>query len=434
MVLAISVIVLVGAELGMSNIRQEIRYEDKVMADRTSDAAIAQIDADNAKGTLNLPSTRQFSLNGFSGTVTITDNSAAMANSIMVSATLTAPDGRTYPVSAILSKNHIPSAWDYAVVSDSSPAAAKALTTGAAGANGDMFVFGNMAFAPGSIVNGNVSATGLVTGAPAVTGSTYNLATAPFTFPGVIASDYANVATSYYSSSLTTAGWTFSNASPYDVVYVAGNLNLSGTITGKGTFFVGGAVTTNGAVSYANAGSHVAFVTPNSVNLGYNAVGYFYSGGTFQFSANETVSSGSVVASGLNLSHTATVIMDPLVHNNSAEGVNLHLPGFAWTITNLFSGSHTGTYTISSIADSGTLNITVANNGTVTGSIFDNALNQTGTVSGVLTNSGIWNATFTFPSGTYTSTGNLIKGGSGVSGTIVATQGANNYTLAVTLS
>jgi len=434
MVLAISIIVLVGAELGMSNIRQEIRYEDKVAADRTADAALAQVDADNSKGTLILPTTRQFALNGFTGTLTISDNSVAMANSIMVSTTLTAPDGRTYPISAILSKGHIPSAWDYAMVSDSSPTVARALTFGATGANGDIFVFGDMDFANTSVVNGNASATGVVSGNPTVTGTTNNLASALFTYPSAIASDYANVATNYYSGTLTTVGWTFSNGQPYDVVYVAGDLDLTGIIAGKGTFYVGGNVNINSAISFANANSHVGFISPNSISLANNSVGYFYSGGTFLgTTATITLGSGGIVASAVSLLKSSTVILDPFVHNNSAEGVSLHLPGFAWTVTNLFAGSHSGTFTISATGDNGTLNVTVANNGAVTGSIFDNALNQTGTISGVLTNSGIWNATLTYPSGTWTSTGNLTKG-AGVSGTIVETSGATQYTLAVNLS
>src|SRR5205807_1533105 len=154
MIVAITAVVLICAEFGMASIRFQTRYEDQEKLNFAFEGICAKIDADANKSGLVLPASYPVNQNSVSGTITVSDNTANMANTLLASGTLTTSDGRTYPVSQILAKGHIISGWDYALYSNSSVLGAGKITS-----TGDVFVVGNLSPTTASTVTGNASAT-----------------------------------------------------------------------------------------------------------------------------------------------------------------------------------------------------------------------------------------------------------------------------------
>jgi hypothetical protein len=333
MVVSIAAIALVAAELGMSSIRDTIRYLDKASVDQAWQAMCSKIDADEAGGQLTtLPATYSLSMNGVTGTVNVADNSGQILNSNLVSATLTTTDGRSFVESSILSKEQIPNMFQYAIFSDSDATGGNAANTGSAGTLGDVFVIGSFSPNGSSIINGIAASTGTTTSNGAtITGGTISGASAPCSWPTVNGATYLSASTTNYGSSQSFANYTFptvSAGSSYPLVYIAGNLSIGGVITNTGTFYVTGTVSVTSNMSFANGNSHLAIITPNSMNITNNMVGYVYCGGTFLYgSSGVTVSPGSVAASAFNFKKSASTVLDPFVKSSSGNGTLMHLPG-----------------------------------------------------------------------------------------------------------
>jgi hypothetical protein len=106
MVLAIAFIVSVAATYGRVTNDWQYRYERDAKVQCAWDAAVSQADAKESAGSFSsFPATFSISLNGVTGTITVADNSGTMANSLKVTSTLTASDGKTYLESAIIAKS-----------------------------------------------------------------------------------------------------------------------------------------------------------------------------------------------------------------------------------------------------------------------------------------------------------------------------------------
>ena len=337
MVISIAIIVTVVCDLGMSSITTQRRYEDFVAASRTWDAAVSQIDADNTAGSLSLPNSRVFSLNGVSGTVTTVDNSANIANTNLATGTLTTSDGREYVESAVLAKQNVISPWSYAMFANGALSGAHSFTSGSAGTHGDIFFNGNITTAPGTTINGDAISTGTIDNNATITGTKSQNAEAPCFFPGVDPTDYSGVATTTYAADATFNGITFStpaSGQPYDVIFVNGNLNIKGTVTNVGTIYCKGNVTVNGNMTYANSNSHIAIITPHNINLNQNnVVGYYYCGQTLQ--CNFQTLTGSVCGVVIQVPKTGVITFDNFVKSNSNNGVLMHLPGLWPSTTDL---------------------------------------------------------------------------------------------------
>ncbi len=89
-------------------------------------------------------------------------------------------------------------------------------------------------------------------------------------------------------------------------------------------------------------------------------------------------------------------------------------------VTNsVYAGSWKGPWNDSSNAQSGTLNVTVAQNGNISGQILNSTSGQTGSTTGTVQNNGTISATYTYPSVTYTASGNVAIGSNGhLTGTV----------------
>ncbi len=88
-----------------------------------------------------------------------------------------------------------------------------------------------------------------------------------------------------------------------------------------------------------------------------------------------------------------------------------------------FAGTWLGPWSDTN-SQSGTLSITVAANGAMTGTIVNNTLGTNGTTAGTVSNGGNLSATYTYPTATYTANGTVAIGGNGhITGNLQEFQG-----------
>ena len=90
-----------------------------------------------------------------------------------------------------------------------------------------------------------------------------------------------------------------------------------------------------------------------------------------------------------------------------------------------FAGSYIGTFNTTN-PQSGTLNVTVATNGTLTGSGHNNTVGQDETISGTITNVGAVNVTFTYPTFSASASGTVAVASNGhLAGTFTQSGGGS---------
>ena len=441
MVLATAFIVSVAATFGRQSNDIEFRYERDAKVQCAWDAAVSQADANEAAGSFSsFPATFALNLNGVTGTINVADNSGSMANSLLVTSTLTAADGKTYGESSIIAKTTTATPFYFAVFSNHAFTDTHQFVTGGSGSNGDVFANGNISITGGgtSTVNGNISSTGLVTlSGTTVTGSQYASQTAiTFTTPPSNGYYVNQTAT---SSSGTLSGYTFgsvSAGSQYPILYEsAASVNVSGSFTGTGTVYFNGNVTVSGAMSYGNGSSHVAFIVNGNLTTNGNAlVGYWYVNGTTTTSGSSLSNTkGGLITNNFSPGTSTAITLDPTVKNSVATGNELSLPGYTWTTTDSLVGTYIGTYTVSGAGDSGTMNFTVTSSGAVSGTIVDGILGS-GTLSATLLSNGTFSGTITISGNSYPSTGTLTLSGKSLTGTLTAVVSGNDYAMICNLT
>lgn len=102
---------------------------------------------------------------------------------------------------------------------------------------------------------------------------------------------------------------------------------------------------------------------------------------------------------------------------------------------NPFAGTYTGTYSIPSASNNGTMAVTVTTGGAFTGTIRDVTLSMDGTVSGTLSNSGSLDATVRFTGVADSSvTGSLVLSGNNVTGNLTQRRGSASAGMTVALA
>lgn len=333
MVVAITGIVVVGSTYTSALNSYSRRYEDEAMAEEAFNAAVAQLDDDASYGTVTLPSTRTVSLNGVTGTLTCTDNSANISKSILVSGTLTTSSGRTYPMSGVV-PNSGRGMYNFALFANSNINTSKDITTGSLGSNGDIHVNGNLTLngGLGTTINGDAEATGTVGPVTLITvgGSAKPNATA-ITFPTLTSSTYAAAADVTLGSTTLTGAQVFPSGSNgnYYLAYVAGNLILNASsFSGKGTIYVTGTVDIKGTVTYADSSSELVIITPGNVNFDFDMIGYFFTAGTCNWSKNISVSRGGLYAKTISVNNVIDITLDPYLKSHPGDLYKLHMPGY----------------------------------------------------------------------------------------------------------
>lgn len=120
--------------------------------------------------------------------------------------------------------------------------------------------------------------------------------TSPIQIPNIIPENYLGIATDIYYGNATFSGnVTLGTKTNPKVIYVTGNLNLSGNISGYGIFIVKGQTNISGNV------------TINSPDANFSNVGIF-SGGNINLSGNVTVAAQIFSNSNINVSGNVNLL------------------------------------------------------------------------------------------------------------------------------
>ena len=206
-----------------------------------------------------LPATYTHTLPSGSFTVTVSENGASVPGTIQVVSQGT-QGGETDKVTRVMLGKTV---FDYTLCSNTDLSDPEFLTTGSGGAGGDIRSNGKITMAK-TTVNGNVTAGGQVKNVLSVTGTT--TAGAPtLPFPAIDTTYYAGIANRTFAGNQTWAGFTFN--SPYEVVYVSGDITLTaGTVSGTGTLVATGKIHFNGSFSYQFSTDKIAGIAANGID------------------------------------------------------------------------------------------------------------------------------------------------------------------------
>lgn len=280
------------------------------------------------------------SRNGFAlkFTVVVTDNSTVVPGTIKLVSTGT-QNRESRTVTRVMVA-YTPTAFDYALCSNSNLSVAGPVVTGASGANGDIQANGNLSLKNiATKVNGDATAAGTIS-VTSVTGTaTPGAPTAAF--PALDTSTtgpyYLNAGRRFLSSQ-NWSGFSFQppNADgTFEVVYVNGSVTLRpGTYTGSGTIVATGTITLAGTVAPTFPSDKMAFLSTSGFSFTSSGpvTGFLYadngsdtaglSGGA---GITPTVTSGSLAADTVSAG-AVTVTHDPAM--NVSLGRQLHLPGY----------------------------------------------------------------------------------------------------------
>jgi hypothetical protein len=292
--------------------------------------AIDKLRCDYLAGSVNLPATFTETIGNANVALLVSNNSASLAKSMLVSAYVTVR-GKLYRWSRVVTTPITPSPFYYALMSNSNFTCTPVMTTGSGGVNGDVECNGGVTISSASSkINGDLEEVGTWSVAGSVVGTMAGH-TLPITFPTVSASNYQNAATIPTILNILS-GEDFTLA-PYGVMYFSSNTNLSGAYNGIGTIFINGNATVTANMSYLLAGSRVAFIVNGNltVSSGVTAmVGYFFVTGsvTIAGSGTLTLNPGCLAANSFSISSPIAVTNDPTIYNTPTEGKNMKLPGF----------------------------------------------------------------------------------------------------------
>ncbi len=313
----------------------ETRRLQRVKQDLAEESLIQQTMAEAKIAPIIANSTRTLNVNGAAVTVTVTDGSDVVANSLKLvgSAVIS---GRTHNFTRFIGKGNSATPYSYAIYCANDMLQPITLVTGANGANGDVFCNGGIDIkTSGNVINGNVSAKKTVkfTGVTVTGSSIDNAADVPL--PSVSGANYAlNAQYSMMGSSGVSTGATFGPMvnGHYPIYYITGDVNFQGPITGKGVVYVTGNVTISGNMTYTNSSSQVAVIVAGNVTIAPTVsqiVGIVYVGGTFvSQSPDLNMTRGSIVAKFINSGPTLRATRDNFLLASSTEGTKLCLPGF----------------------------------------------------------------------------------------------------------
>ncbi len=252
----------------------------------------------------------------------------------IITGTATDATGNTseFGVNVAVTKFQTP--FDFAVAPGTHDLSSNKLTTGSAGANGDVYGNHKVTLNSPSAVNGDATAANTCTVA-SCTGTV--AAFQPLLPWGAIDTAYYNsIADTVLTGNQTYTGLSWTFAKPYSVVYVNGNLDLNGitTITGTVTIVVNGHINVKNSLYYGDANSKVVFLCySNNIALttGTHFDGFYYAHDSGNSTTTSVNSAGAVVNGGIagdtiTIGNTTTVIHDPDM--NFTLGTNMHLPGY----------------------------------------------------------------------------------------------------------
>ena len=338
----LSMALLTGAivPLATANRTRTTRRTDELRARLAFEAGVALVRSQGLTMSTTPDVPIAIAVDGVAGTLTPSANDAQLAKSLIVKGTMTR-NGRSYRYSRVIGYR-LPSPFSFALFSDAKFDMNATLKTGADGADGDVYASDEFKVrAAGSVVNGNIVAKKTISTVSdtVVTGRLLPNYT-DVAFPTVSSSDYSTEAYSLvssgvglcfpYNTSLTSVPFVAPYNGTYPIVYCNGDLNLSGTISGRGTIFVNGNLKITGDLLYANPTSLAAIVVRGSITVvaGVSTVnGILYSGNSFDAQGSSlTIPRGMLVVKEVKSDKPLTIVRDNVARDDSDEAARLRLP------------------------------------------------------------------------------------------------------------
>ncbi|GEM_PF-2754772 len=341
LLLALAVVFAAVVPLSTTFRGRSTRRTDELRARLAFDAGVALVRSQEMTFTSDLGTAVPVTVTGATASVTPSDNAAQLAKSVVINGT-GVRNGRSYRFSRVIGYR-LPSPFYFALLSDTVlDLSGTTLTTGANGADGDVYSGDQIKLSPASRVNGSALAKKAITAAAGVVTGRTVPNYADLAWVTVADADYFNEATSLtilgagvvvLTSATLNNGIAFATpelTSAYPIWYYGGNLSLKGTMSGRGTVYVKGNLTISGDLRYATPSDEVAIVVNGRITVasGVSTMdGTFYANGTFTSSVPSlTVSRGLVVAKSAALSGSVSIVRDNVARDDGDEATRLRLP------------------------------------------------------------------------------------------------------------
>lgn len=319
----------------VGSITQEVQRqrlaERSHLVNSSFDAVANKVVSEFAAGNRELSASMiTVAINGGTWNLTLTDNSASKTDSILVSG-MGIVNGKVEYGRKVFARPYLESPFTYGLSTMADLNISSSLVVGSLLLKSNVWNEGRVIGTQLFTVNGELRATSTVTN-PLVTvtdGVGQNLQTRGL--PPLDVSLYASIADRTISGS-TLLGFTF--AKNYELVYVNGNLKLSGAITGNGTIVAKGDVEFVGDTSYADKTSRAVFLAGGEIRVTgstANIVGILFSTKKLKIDGGPTVKLEPGIAASLadiELKKRLIIGFDGFLADNPEEGPKYKLPGF----------------------------------------------------------------------------------------------------------
>lgn len=319
----------------------QIRQMAAAKAKLAEEAVTQLVTAEARVGALPANSVRTATVNGATATVTVTDGSAKVPNSLLLTGAGTVGD-QTFGISQYITKGVSATPYSFALFENGTMDFGSRLITGASGVGGDIFSNGDIKLdtVESSYINGDASAVKNVKfKSSTVTGAVTTNAN-PIPFPSVSSSDYYSAAKYRLLGPLSSAtGFSFGPKvnGEYEIYHITGDVTFEGLITGRGVVFVLGNVYVTGNITYGSSTDQVALIVTGNVYFNpacTQAVGIVYAGNTiYLLGSSLNVARGIFVAKGIQATGwgsggTFQITRDDFAKDVPNEGTRLRLPGY----------------------------------------------------------------------------------------------------------
>lgn len=331
MSVAITSIVVATSDLTFSAIAAQKAREREVKAMAYLDGVSAKSISQQKAASLVVGSSRTETVDTQNVTTTATDNGGAVQYTLRFDND-TVVDGKTYRNSRVGGTRMVPKPSHYAIFSNSNWTTGQQITAGsAASMNGDISGNGSISLTNvSSVVYGDIEAPSVALAAPSIVVDNVWSGSPAIPFPTPVRANYSGAAVVSLFGNRTFTNYLFLSA--YRLVYINGDLDISGVIGGTGVFYVTGNVRITGDITYATAGSRFAIICEGNLDWRpADIVGYYYVLGQVDSTGgpgSRILSKGGIAANTININRPFTVVHDPAVWTSSTTGINLKLPGF----------------------------------------------------------------------------------------------------------
>lgn len=266
LMVAITTVVVTTSQLNAAASGKAERQIDAVMTEESENGAVAYVSAVCNEQTISLPATYNLSLNGQTQTVSVLDANATMSRTIRVNTVVNGRSTRSFE-RLIAGRQAISPTYYGLFLGRPSDLSSSVITTTN---SGHIFCRGNLTLNGASNIDGEVAATGsVVTNGATVSKNTLSGARdrLPATFNSAdyetAAAGLVNLLTSLNSITFLTLGLGL----PYNLKYYRGDMQLKGTIKGRGTAFFEGNLTVENDVKYDKATDQAVFIVTGNMNI-----------------------------------------------------------------------------------------------------------------------------------------------------------------------